>query len=248
MQENNGFTFLGVTVCQRAFQILTGIPAGTIQQARDAARSNAVTALTRKELGMWATIRNSAKAPRYLDARSWLEVHAEKYAEANPMTGQMVLPFGRKSDYYHMYCWERSQEVLSHLDGEYASQQTFLQAWRCEPQFLLAPSCSTGCACLFVYLVMDTSHAVAPIFHVPLMISLPQECFHVVIASRTSMFVACQVCKFLQGMIASTSRQHSEVLDALKLRLGRHYAFQASQRLADERLMEQARRSDNAEW
>ena len=62
------------------------------------------------------------------------------------------------------------------------------------------------------------------------------------------MFVACQVCKFLQGMIASTSRQHSEVLDALKLRLGRHYAFQASQRFADERLMEQARRSDNAEW
>ena len=58
----------------------------------------------------------------------------------------------------------------------------------------------------------------------------------------------CQVCKFLQGMISSTARQFAEVLDTLKLRLGKHYAFQASQRLADERLMEQARRSDNAEW
>lgn len=62
------------------------------------------------------------------------------------------------------------------------------------------------------------------------------------------MFVACQVCKFLQGMISSTPRNHAEVLDALKLRLRRHYAFQASQRLADERLMETARQSENAEW
>ena len=85
---------------------------------------------------------------------------------------------------------------------------------------------------------------------VPIHVTLSpaQECFHVVIAERTSMFVGCQVCKFLQGMISSTARQFAEVLDALKLRLGKHYAFQASQRLADERLMEQARRSDNAEW
>eukprot|EP00435_Cladocopium_sp_Y103_P043419 s410_g12.t1 len=197
MQEKDGnFLFMGVTVCQRAFQVLTGVPAGTIQQAREAVRSNAVTALTRKELGMWATIRNAAQAPRYLDARCWLEVHAERYAEANPMTGQMVLPFGRKSDYYHMYCWERSHEVLSHLDDKWAAQNTFLQAWRCEPQTLLGPPS----------------------------------------------ILASYVCKFLQGLIASTPRQFSEVLDALKLRLGRHYAFQASQRLADERLMEQARR------
>ena len=127
------FCSWGVLVCQRAFQILTGVPAGTIQQAREAMRANAVTALTRKELGMWASIRNAAMAPRYLDARAWIEVHAEMYAEANPMTGQMVLPFGRKSDYYHMYCWERSQEVLHHLDGKWAAQNTFLQAWRCEP-------------------------------------------------------------------------------------------------------------------
>ena len=133
-QEKDGkFLFMGVLVCQRAFQILTGVPAGTIQQAREAMRANAVTALTRKELGMWASIRNAAMAPRYLDARAWIEVHAERYAEANPMTGQMVLPFGRKSDYYHMYCWERSQEVLHHLDGKWAAQNTFLQAWRCEP-------------------------------------------------------------------------------------------------------------------
>ena len=123
----------GVSVCQRAFQLLTGVPAGTIQQAREAAKSNVVTALTRKELGMWASIRNASMAPRYLDARAWIEVHAQRYAEVNPMTGQMVLPFGRKSDYFAMYCWERSQEALSHLDGHYASQVTFLQARRCEP-------------------------------------------------------------------------------------------------------------------
>ena len=137
-QEKDGkFYFMGVFVCQRAFQILTGVPAATIQQARQAMQGNVVTALTRKELGMWATIRNANKAPRYLDARSWIEVHAERYAEANPMTGQMVLPFGRKSDYYMMYCFERASETLSHLDGQPASQNTFLQAWRCEPCHLL---------------------------------------------------------------------------------------------------------------
>ena len=149
---------MGVSVCQRAFQILSGVPAGTIQQAREAARSNKATALTRKEIGMWASIRNSSQAPRYLDARAWIEAHAERYAEANPITGQMVLPFGRKSDYYHMYCWERSHELLSHLDGKCAAQTTFLSAWKCEPWILRLQyrSCIVDSLCSL--LVLTQSH------------------------------------------------------------------------------------------
>ena len=127
---------MGVFVCQRAFQVLTGVPAGTIQQAREAVQQKVTTAITRREGMMWASIRNSSAAPRYLDARAWIEAHAEKFAEHSPITGQYVLPCGRKSDYYSMYCWERWHDVLHHLlDGKWAAQNTFLQAWRCDPRF-----------------------------------------------------------------------------------------------------------------
>lgn len=56
------------------------------------------------------------------------------------------------------------------------------------------------------------------------------------------------MCKFLQSLLAQTSREHVELLKAIRLRLGKHYAFQAAQRLADERLIEAARRSNHVEW
>ena len=140
------------------------------------------------------------------DARAWLEKHAELYGEQSPMTGCTYLPWGRRSEYYALYLFERSLDGdLAHLDGQAADQKTFMAAWRC-------------------------------------------EAFHVQIASRTSMFVACAACKFLQGLIAGTGREQDALLQALRYRLGRHYSFQASQRLADEKLTEGARRSNNTEW
>ena len=140
------------------------------------------------------------------DAQAWLEKHAELYGEQSPMTGCTYLPWGRRSEYYALYLFERSLDGdLAHLDGQAADQKTFMAAWRC-------------------------------------------EAFHVQIASRTSMFVACAACKFLQGLIAGTGREQDALLQALRYRLGRHYSFQASQRLADEKLTEGARRSNNTEW
>lgn len=83
-----------------------------------------------------------------------------------------------------------------------------------------------------------------------LIITAPEtkECYYIHIASRTSMFVGCFVCKFLQSLLAQTSCEHVELLKAIGLRLGKHYAFQAAQRLADERLIEAARRSNHVEW
>ena len=84
----------------------------------------------------------------------------------------------------------------------------------------------------------------------PFIITAPetQECYYIHIASQTSMFVGCFVCKFLQSLLAQTSREHVELLKAIRLRLGKHYGFQAAQRLADERLIEAARRSNHVEW
>ena len=47
------------------------------------------------------------------DARSWLQVHAAMYGEQSPMTGCTFLPWGRRSEYYSMYVFERSSDDLS---------------------------------------------------------------------------------------------------------------------------------------
>ena len=61
------FRFLGVSVCQKAFQLLTGVSSKVLQNAREAIQKKQVTALNRAELGQWLEIRNAPRAPRYLD-------------------------------------------------------------------------------------------------------------------------------------------------------------------------------------
>ena len=61
------FRFLGVSVCQKAFQLLTGVSSKVLQNAREAIQKRQVTALNRAELGQWLEIRNAPRAPRYLD-------------------------------------------------------------------------------------------------------------------------------------------------------------------------------------
>lgn len=75
-----------------------------------------------------------------------------------------------------------------------------------------------------------------------------KECYYIHIASQTRMFVDGFVCNFLQSILAQTAREHVELLKAIRLRLGRHYGFQAAQRLADDWLIEAARRSNRVEW
>lgn len=142
------------------------------------------------------------------DSRSWLEHHAEVFGEQSPMSGAIYLPYGRRSEYYYLYVFERTHVdhgVLSHLDNKPADQKTFMSAWR-------------------------------------------TECYWIQLASRTSMFVGCACCKLLQNLLSSTSRANDATMQALRHRLGRRYAFQSAQRLADEKLMEQCRRSNNLEW
>lgn len=59
-----GFTFLGVSVCVEAFKILTGVSAGT---SRSDAAKNKVTVLSRSEMGLWQSVRNTPRAHKYLD-------------------------------------------------------------------------------------------------------------------------------------------------------------------------------------
>ena len=68
------------------------------------------------------------------------------------------------------------------------------------------------------------------------------------IAKRGSMFTGCAMCKFLQRLLSNTARSEQALLQTVRNRLGRHYAFQAAQRLADDKLCEEARRSNNTIW
>ena len=68
------------------------------------------------------------------------------------------------------------------------------------------------------------------------------------IAKKGSMFTACGTCKFLQRLLNNTSRSQQELLKTIRLRLGSHYSFQAAQRLFDDKLSEDARRSNGTHW
>ena len=62
------------------------------------------------------------------DSRSWLEHRAEVFGEQSPMSGAIYLPYGRRSEYYYLYVFERTHVdhgALSHLDNKPADQKTF---------------------------------------------------------------------------------------------------------------------------
>ena len=108
MKEKPGeFKFAGIRVCSRAFQKLTAISAGTIQNVRTKISQGVVTIWRSSELS-WLSIRNGAKALRYLDARAWLENYGETHGERSPMSLQIFLPAGRKYFYHAQYWYERN--------------------------------------------------------------------------------------------------------------------------------------------
>jgi len=74
------------------------------------------------------------------------------------------------------------------------------------------------------------------------------ECGHIVIAKSESMFIKCGVCEYLKGLLASIPSGKGNLEAMVRQRLGAHFSFQSSQRLAVGRMMEHARRSCGAHW
>ena len=96
MRENGSeFKLLGIRVCSRAFQRLTGISAGAIQDIRERMKKGEVTIWRSDDLA-WLSIKNQSKSHKYLDARSWLEAYAQTHGEQSPMNLLEFLPAGRK--------------------------------------------------------------------------------------------------------------------------------------------------------
>lgn len=158
-KHSSNLKFLGLPVCQRAFQILACVGGWSLTKARDSAANGNVSCWSQKELGLALNLKNTSKAPRYLDARAWLEEYAEVHAEMSPMSGMLVLPGGRKMLYYLLYLEDRKEENLERLDGQPADYVTFLKAWRYECPWIVAEtslSMFTACGtCDFLKDLLD---------------------------------------------------------------------------------------------
>eukprot|EP00435_Cladocopium_sp_Y103_P018903 s434_g4.t1 len=125
MKGNPGsFRLAGMRVCSRAFQKITGISAGTLQNVRDQI-SKGVVNLYRNDTLAWMSIRNQAKAHRYLDARCWIETYAEVHGEKSPMRLQIFLPAGRKFFYHSQYEFERCQELCRRSGDDWWGEDEF---------------------------------------------------------------------------------------------------------------------------
>jgi hypothetical protein len=61
-------------------------------------------------------------------------------------------------------------------------------------------------------------------------------------------FIKCGTCEYLRNLMQSTPRSMQELISAARLRLGQHYSFQSSQRLALAALEECADKSGKQIW
>ena len=108
MRETPGSVkFAGIRVCARAFQKLSGVSAGLMQEVRELISKKVVNVWSDSSLS-WMQIRETSKAKRYLDARSWIEIYGETYGEKSPMSLKVYLPAGRKYFYHSQYEFERT--------------------------------------------------------------------------------------------------------------------------------------------
>ena len=140
---------MGVEVCQKAFMLLSGIGSSSLATARHKASTGSVSAWSQRELLQGMLVKNRSKDQRYVDAREWLELYAEKHAEQRPMTGAFMLPSGRKTLYWLQYMYERENEPnLKQRIGSPASQSTFMTAWKREcPHIVVTKSVSMFTRC-----------------------------------------------------------------------------------------------------
>ena len=86
MRETPGSVkFAGIRVCARAFQKLSGVSAGLMQISKKVVNVWSDSSLS------WMQIRETSKAKRYLDARSWIEIYGETHGEKSPMSLKVYL-------------------------------------------------------------------------------------------------------------------------------------------------------------
>ena len=142
-------TFMGVRVCQKAFAMLAGVGASSFLAAKNMASTGHVSAFSRQELLQGMLVKPRNKDPKYIDAREWLEIYADRHAEQSPMTGAFMLPSGRKMLYWLQYEYERYSELgIAARIGTPAAYSTFLLAWRKEcPHIVVVKSMTMFTRC-----------------------------------------------------------------------------------------------------
>ena len=142
------YFFLGIKVCRSAFMMLTGLGAGFLQKARTAALDEKESYAPRSEIGAWRRIANTVWPQKYLDARQWLIVYAEKFGSWNPARDRCHLPAGRREFYHAAYVADRVQQGCRPpqeerkgkrriSDSIVAERRAFLRAWSVELPWLL---------------------------------------------------------------------------------------------------------------
>ena len=104
------YSFLGINVCKSAFMMLTGTGVPFLQSARADALKNKKSYAPRSEIGAWRRIANAVWPQKYLDARQWLIVYAEKFGSWNPARDRCHLPAGRREFYHAAYVADRVQQ------------------------------------------------------------------------------------------------------------------------------------------
>ncbi len=62
------------------------------------------------------------------------------------------------------------------------------------------------------------------------------ECPWLIVSKSVSKFTICGVCEYLKMMLDQCPRLLKEIMEKLKLRLGKHFQFQGAQRIAMGRL------------
>ena len=74
------------------------------------------------------------------------------------------------------------------------------------------------------------------------------ECPWLIVSKSVSMFTKCSLCNYLLLIIDQCPRDQEVLRQALRFRLGRHFEFQAAQRLAHNRIEEECEQSDGRKW
>ena len=111
--------------------IVSGIGASSLSEARAAVEKGHKSCLTSAELGMGQLLMPRSKEPLYLDVRQWLTQYAKSHADQSPISGEALLPSGRKEFYYAQY--EHERRCRQRLC---ASRPCFNKAWRIELPWL----------------------------------------------------------------------------------------------------------------
>ena len=99
-----------INVCRSAFMMLTGLGVPFVQAARAGALNDKESHAPRSEIGAWRRIAGAVWPQKYLDARQWLIVYADKFGSWNPARDRCHLPAGRREFYHAAYVADRVQQ------------------------------------------------------------------------------------------------------------------------------------------